>query len=197
MYKDTFRAVISSIWPSLMILVTILVSMRIVSIVSNKQKVIFYREVLYFAFVLYLMCFFYVLTFEDVDWSTANFVPFKEMFRFSLGSKMFFKNILGNIILLSPYGFFLGYFVKIKKVKLIALLSFFVSLTIEIIQYRIGRVFDVDDIILNVIGGIFGYYIYRLISYILNKTRISNKKELICNIATIVAVIIGIIYMGV
>ena len=98
MYKETLRTVISSIWPSLLILITILFSIRYFSITSNNKKIVFYREIMYLIFVVYLMCFFYVLTFEDVDWSTANLIPFKEMFRYKVGSKMFLKNVCGNII---------------------------------------------------------------------------------------------------
>lgn len=42
-------------------------------------------------------------------------------------------------------------------------LVFFASVTVETTQLLIGRVFDIDDIILNIIGGIVGYGIYRLI----------------------------------
>lgn len=197
MYRESIKTVISSIWPSLLILITILFTIRFFSFVSNKKKIVFYKEILSLLFIIYLMCFFYILTFEDVDWSTANLIPFKEMFRFSLGSRMFFKNVFGNIILFLPYGFFLSYFVKLKKVKIITILSLFVSFIVEIIQYRIGRVFDVDDIILNVIGGIIGYYLYRIIDYLVNKTKIKERKELVCNAITILIAIIAVIYMGV
>lgn len=197
MYRESIKTVISSIWPSLLILITILFTIRFFSFVSNKKKIVFYKEILSLLFIIYLMCFFYILTFEDVDWSTANLIPFKEMFRFSLGSRMFFKNVFGNIILFLPYGFFLSYFVKLKKVKIITILSLFVSFIVEIIQYRIGRVFDVDDIILNVIGGIIGYYLYRVIDYLVNETKIKERKELVCNAITILIAIIAVIYMGV
>ena len=197
MYRESIKTVISSIWPSLLILITILFTIRFFSFVSNKKKIVFYKEILSLLFIIYLMCFFYILTFEDVDWSTANLIPFKEMFRFSLGSRMFFKNVFGNIILFLPYGFFLSYFVKLKRVKIITILSLFVSFIVEIIQYRIGRVFDVDDIILNVIGGIIGYYLYRVIDYLVNKTKIKERKELVCNAITILIAIIAVIYMGV
>ena len=197
MYKETLRTVISSIWPSLLILITILFSIRYFSITSNNKKIVFYREILYLIFVVYLLCFFYVLTFEDVDWSTANFIPFKEMFRYKVGSRMFLKNVCGNIILFIPYGFFVAYFTQIKKVKTITVLSLLVSLAVETIQYRIGRVFDIDDIFLNIIGGILGYYFYRLLTFLLNKTSLKKYKETLCNVGMILIMIIVLIYMGV
>lgn len=39
-------------------------------------------------------------------------------------------------------------------------MSILVSLTIEVVQKYIGRSFDVDDIILNVVGGILGFLVY-------------------------------------
>lgn len=197
MYKETLRTVISSIWPSLLILITILFSIRYFSITSNNKKIVFYREIMYLIFVVYLMCFFYVLTFEDVDWSTANLIPFKEMFRYKVGSRMFLKNVCGNIILFIPYGFFVAYFTQIRKVKIVTILSLLVSFAVEIIQYRIGRVFDIDDIFLNVMGGILGYYFYRLFTSLLNKTFLKKYKETLCNVGMILIMIIVLIYMGV
>ena len=197
MYKGTIEAVITSIWPSLLILITILFTMRFFSFISNKKRIVLYHEILNLSFVVYLMCFFYILTFEDVDWSTANIIPFKEMFRFEFGSKMFLRNVLGNILLFLPYGFYLSYFMKLRKVKYVAAFSLFVSIAVEIVQYRIGRVFDIDDIILNIVGGILGYYVYQLGTYVLNNTKVNKMKEPLCNILTIFAIIAFIIYMGV
>lgn len=197
MYKETLETVISSIWPSLLILITILFSIRFFSLISNRKRIVLYQEILNLVFVIYLMCFFYILTFEDVDWSTANLIPFKEIFRFEIGSRMFIRNVFGNIILFLPYGFFLTYFMKLRKVKYVFAFSFFVSVAVEIIQYRIGRVFDIDDIILNVVGGIIGYYLYQLGSVILNKTKLNKIKEPLCNIFTVVVIILFVFYMGV
>ena len=197
MYRETLQTVIGSIWPSLLILITILFTIRFFSFISNRKRIVLYHEILNLVFVIYLMCFFYVLTFEDVDWSTANLIPFKEIFRFEVGSRMFIRNVVGNILLFLPYGFYLSYFVKLKRVKYVLVFSLIVSIAVEIIQYRIGRVFDIDDVILNIVGGTLGYYLYRLGNYVLNKTRIQKIKEPFCNLVTI-AVIIGVIlYMGV
>ena len=197
MYQETIKTVISSIWPSLLILVTILFSIRFFNFISNKKKIVLYKEVLYLVFIVYLMCFFYVLTFEDVDWSTANLIPFKEIFRFEIGSKMFLRNVFGNIILFLPYGFYLSYFMKLRKVRYVLAFSLFVSFAVEIIQYRIGRVFDIDDIILNIVGGMLGYYLYKIGDLILNNTDFKKIKEPFCNIVTIVLIVIFLIYMGV
>ena len=55
------------------------------------------------------------------------------------------------------------------------------SFTIEVVQLSIGRVFDVDDIILNIIGGVLGYIIYIIVKKIYNIIPIKYR-EIICNI---------------
>ena len=78
-------------------------------------------------------------------------------------------NIGGNFILLMPLPVFLIYFFKDKvdSLKRILLICFFVSLSIECIQYlesiiipSVGRFFETNDVILNTIGAGFGYIIY-------------------------------------
>ena len=89
------------------------------------------------------MLLFHIVTFQDVTWSTSNFTPFKEIFRYTFGSRAFYKNVVGNMIMFMPYGF-VSYFISLKP-YLILLLSLIVSITIETTQL-IGRVFDIDDI---------------------------------------------------
>ena len=74
------------------------------------------------------------------------------------------KNILGNIIAFMPFGFLLPIATdKINKLKLIVISSFLLSLLFEIIQLLTGLgEFDVDDILLNVLGAVVGYMFYRI-----------------------------------
>ena len=76
------------------------------------------------------------------------------------------ENIIGNILLFLPLGMFLPYlfraFNSIRNLILICLLG---SLTIELTQlilrqFGTYRTVDIDDIILNTIGGILGWLIY-------------------------------------
>jgi len=62
-----------------------------------------------------------------------------------------------------PYGFFVSKYASGKSFILTSFLVFLASFSIECTQLAIGRVFDVDDIILNVLGGIIGYFIYRFL----------------------------------
>ena len=70
-----------------------------------------------------------------------------------------------------PFGYFVSYYCKLNKFYLNLLVVFITSLSVEIIQSFIGRSFDVDDIILNIIGGYIGYLFYIISSKILKFIR--------------------------
>jgi len=194
MIRQTIVSIFDNIAPMLLIFSVIIVSLRLCYLTETKEKFIFYKEMFSLLFCLYIMILFYVVTFQDVSWSTSNFVPFKEMFRYSFGSPLFYRNVIGNMIMFLPYGFFLSQFIKIHKVGKILFLSFIASTSIEITQLLIGRVFDVDDIILNILGGILGFYLYRFVTFINNKLPNSLKTEFFYNI--IMLIFIVILFLG-
>jgi glycopeptide antibiotics resistance protein len=137
-------------------------------------------------FIIYILCLFQIVTVQDtVYWSTNNFIPFKEIVRYDFGSALFFKNIIGNILLFLPFGFFVSYILKCEKVWLPLLISLICSFSVEIVQLYIGRVFDVDDIILNVIGGLLGYLIYKIMNNFGSKLPKIFKNEIVLDIITV------------
>jgi glycopeptide antibiotics resistance protein len=196
MIREAFIDIIAARWLSIFIALIITSIIRVIYLGINKRKLIFYKEILYAVFVVYVICLFYVVTFEDVSWSTYNLTPFKEMFRYKLGSNPFIKNVIGNLIMFVPLGFFCGYILKIKKARWTLLLSTLMSLIIETIQSKIGRVFDIDDIILNIMGGVIGYYIYYLLSIIQKRLPNFMNKDLISNIITFITIILFLMYLG-
>lgn len=178
------------------IFTVILASLRIVQLVLHKEKSTLYQELMKLGFIIYIMCLFYVVTFQDVNWSTSNFIPFKEMFRYRIFSTMFFRNVIGNMIMFMPYGFFISYFLKLDKKIIVFFLSMLVSCTIETTQFLIGRVFDVDDIMLNILGGFLGYYLYRIVLSIKDHLPSFLKNNLFYNavVITILLFILGYVY---
>ena len=98
-----------------------------------------------------------------------------------------YKNILGNVLLFLPFGFFVAYFVKVDKPFVMILLSLLVSLSIETTQLAIGRVFDVDDVILNVLGGFLGFTLYKFFIKIFPER---FKRTWVLNIIIILLIII-------
>ena len=181
------------VWPMILIFCVVSVSLRLVYLVKSQAKFVLYKELFYLAFLIYIMLLFHIVTFQDVGWSTSNFIPFKEIFRYDFGSRLFFKNVIGNMIMFMPYGFFVSYFIKLKKSYLILFLSLIVSITIETTQLAIGRVFDIDDILLNVLGGMIGFYIYLVFVKIVDILPSFLKKAYIYNIILLLIIIIGIV----
>ena len=79
---------------------------------------------------------------------------------------LFGFNVIGNILVFMPLGVFLPkLFKKCQKLSAIFLFSLELSLAIELTQLlaRIGS-FDVDDILLNTLGGILGYIVYSIVT---------------------------------
>ena len=111
---------------------------------------------------------------------------------YDLGSRLFLKNVLGNIIMFLPYGFFTSYFLKEKKLLPIFILTVVTSLTIECTQLMIGRVFDIDDILLNIIGGVLGHYLYILILKIGDMCPRVLQREWFLNLVSII-LLVGLI----
>lgn len=194
MFRNTILNIFADIWPMILICCVIIVSMRIVYLIKNKSEFIFYKEILMLGFILYVMALFRVVTFQDVSWSSSNFIPFKEMFRYDFGTTMFYKNVVGNMLMFIPYGFFASYFLKLKKPWSILGLTFLVSITIETTQLLIGRVFDIDDIVLNIVGGLLGFTIFYVVDKLKSKFSLLQKNY-IYNIMMVIILILIVLYL--
>lgn len=195
MLRETILNIIHNVWPMVIIVSVILVSLRLTYLFIKKQKLIFYKEIFMLAFVIYVLCVFHVVTFQDVSWSSSNFIPFKEMFRYEFGSTLFFRNVVCNMIMFMPFGFFVAYFLKTNKVRYAFILSSIVSCTIEVTQMLIGRVFDIDDIMLNVLGGVIGFCVFDMVRELNKKLPSVLKKNYFYNIITLLILIIVILYL--
>lgn len=190
--RDIALNMLDATWPMLVISCLVATVLRITYLVTNGKKFVLYEELLKLFFIIYILCLFQIVTAQDVSFGGVNIIPFKEIFRYEAGTYLFYKNILGNVLLFLPFGFFVGYFIKVKKVSVMLLLTFIVSLSIETIQLSIGRVFDVDDVILNVLGGLIGFILYK----VLNKAIPDKlKKKWILNIIIIILIILVVRFL--
>ena len=196
MFNETFIQIFNNVWPMCLIALTIVISLRVTYLLMYKTNFTLYKELLGLLFIIYVMCLFYVVTFQDVSWSKSNFIPFREIFRYNFGSRAFIKNIMGNLIMFIPFGFFASYYLKPRKIKPIFLLSVLLSTVIETTQSVIGRVFDVDDIILNIIGGSVGYLVYSNIHWLEGRLPSFLKKDWVYNIIMVIIILAIIIYFG-
>ncbi len=127
-------------------------------------------------FLLYLVYLAYLLFLSPGFGRTAsvvreyNLIPFKTInnyikYRAIVNTRTLVINIIGNIVAFLPMGFFIPVFFKSKRsFGEVLFLSSLISLIVEFIQYRfvVGS-FDVDDIILNSLGGVFGYGLFLIV----------------------------------
>lgn len=195
MIKSTFFEVLNTTWPTLVIFLTIIILLRVFTILNTSKKFVLHEEILLLLFITYILFLFELVTSRDVYMNGTNLVPFREMFRYPVGSENFNRQVIGNILLFMPFGFFATYYTKIKKISSISFMSLLVSLTIEVVQKYIGRSFDVDDIILNVVGGILGFLVYIGLDAIRKKLPSIFQKDGFYNFLSILLVIIIGLYL--
>lgn len=113
-----------------------------------------------------------------------NLVPFLEIKRFiiyrkKLGMTAVVVNLLGNVAAFLPFGFFLPFLSqKNRSFAYVTLISFEFSLLIECIQLvsKVGS-FDVDDMILNTLGGSLGYLCFGFARNVEEEKKMRKKKN--------------------
>lgn len=185
--SDEFKFIMQKTWPVIIFICVISIIFRIMSLLKNKKRFVFHEEVSYLLALVYILCLFQVVTSQDVEGvHGVNITLFEEMTRYQIGSNLFYRNIIGNIVLFTPFGFLLGHIFKINKYWQVTILTLLTSLLIETIQLSIGRAFDVDDIVLNIIGGLLGYLVYRLLSKVFEKYN-HKVKDIVLTIFLIIA----------
>lgn len=101
-----------------------------------------------------------------------NLIPFRTIMNYLQNSgqidfTIWIYNLAGNIVAFMPLGFLIPFAVRGMKAGKTYLVAFALILSAEIMQLISRRgVFDIDDLILNMLGCLLGYSIYRLIGII-------------------------------
>ena len=195
---DGVNYILEFTWPMLAICLVVISSLRLADLLINKKEFVLYKEVIALVMIIYILCLFQIVTYQDMFDSAfgSNFVPFREIFRYSVISKAFFKNVIGNILLFMPFGFLTSYYIRNNKWWVSFLLLTLSSFTIELTQLAIGRVFDIDDIILNIFGGMIGFYLYKLGKIILDKLPKSINNRSVKDIGSIILIILVFLYLS-
>ncbi|HOP65887.1 MAG TPA: VanZ family protein [Bacilli bacterium] len=170
--------------------VAFLITLPFILIQYHKYgSISFWKTVLVYSFVLYLMCAYFLIILplpkiSEVAMLTTprmQLIPFKFIIDFIKESSFNITNIhtywialkescfyvpIYNILLTLPFGIYLRYYFKCdlkKTILYIFLLSLFFELTqlsgLYFIYPRGYRLFDIDDLMLNTLGGLLGYLI--------------------------------------
>ena len=90
-FQTTILEVMEFTWPMIAICLVILTSLRLTYLLKNKKNIVLYKEILSLFFIIYILCLFQVVTYQDVSAGmyNNNFMPFHEMTRYSFGSRLF------------------------------------------------------------------------------------------------------------
>lgn len=100
----------------------------------------------------------------------VNLIPFKEIrIAFSLKGSFFLVNFIGNIVMFLPIAFFVGLLYNKPSFLKCVLITTGFSVLVELCQLPQDRGTDIDDVILNTLGGIVGYLLYLLVDRIFPK----------------------------
>lgn len=163
-----------------------------------KQKKIV--KIIFFVYIISLIFFLFLKSpyrlaqrrflgiFSPEHFNSCNLIPFKTItsyIKVLINHRMNFDiivmNLLGNLLLFLPMGVFLPLIFKEKFNKFWKFLVFIIITVIfvEVLQFItfLGSL-DIDDFILNVIGAIIGFLIYKICNKIIG---LGEKKNGITN----------------
>ncbi len=122
--------------------------------------------------IIFATILFTPITFEPKT-HILNLIPFNLQ---KIGIEQFLIEKIPNIILFIPLGFFLpAVFKSNRKAYKTILITFALTFGIEFFQYFIGRSSDIDDIMTNLLGGIIGFIVFKLLDRFLKITTFWNK----------------------
>lgn len=151
----------------------------------NRKRIRVIGKILFTFYIIFIV---YFLLFSDWYGRTGemqeyhyNLVLFKEIKRFweyrdQVGMFAMFTNLFGNVLIFMPFGFFMPMASRYRSFFSTLFYSFGLSLCVETFQVvtRVGS-FDVDDLLLNTIGGVLGYMIFVVCAAV--RRRYDHKKK--------------------
>lgn len=159
---------------------------RFLKLKKNNSDINYKREILYLIFICYIVGLFNLvlvpINFWDIIWYNIfynfNENPFAGIFDFSYnfiptiykiiigeytldswGKAM----IVGNFLMFIPMGIFLPLCFKNINKKNIFKYAVLIPFAIEVLQLVAGRSFDIDDLVMNFLGIVIGYFIVELV----------------------------------
>ncbi|WP_342560565.1 VanZ family protein [Psychrobacillus sp. FSL W7-1457] len=155
----------------------------------KKYLNIFYWGILFF----YLFLLIDTVFLGRGSFRSVNFVPLNSIREYIMvdngigGTRIVDMNIWGNVLMFIPAGIYLSLHSSIKSIARVLCSIFLLSLFIEVVQYifELGAT-DIDDIILNFIGGFLGVIIYKIAEKFL------KEDSKIKNFISILSVIVGL-----
>lgn len=142
-----------------------------------------WRYTIAFFFVVYLLILTKLIIFKyPIDPTTTNFllsfgngnyVPFKTIFGYLSGEPTWhiaIRNLLGNLLLFVPFGIFLSLIFQVINWKRVFVSALIFSILLETLQIFFIGTPDIDDVLLNTLGAIIGFFICTRIVSLLKRS---------------------------
>ncbi len=153
--------------------------------INQKSKIKSQDIILIFIYIIYFLFMAKILLFKNVSiteiFSSEREIsrrlvltPFWSIMKYYNSGNLWASllNVVGNVVIFVPFGVYLMLYSKhktaIKAVKTVL----FTSLSVEVVQFVLDiGIADIDDITLNVLGGLVGVGVYKILKLIFREDK--------------------------
>lgn len=131
---------------------------------SKRAKITTFFAIYYLVTLVYVTLYRNgIHIFQEIRYP-INYIPLFSLFAIiaDAGMLVFFYNVIGNLAWFVPLGLLIPQYCRDVTWRKVISYSCFVSLSIEVLQFLLqAGTTDIDDVILNTLGGMIGYACYK------------------------------------
>lgn len=187
--KSIIEDMWDSIWPMITFISIVAVTIRGTYLFRGSKKLVLHKELLSWIFIIYVLCLYYILMRKSNV--GINLIPIVGLFDDITANYGF---IIHNILIFVPLGFFASYYLSNRKAGTMLMVSLLVAGLTEGLQYYMGRGFNIDIVVFNVLGGFIGYLLYVGLMAIKGKLPKFMKSDAFINIVVILLIILVVLF---
>ncbi len=187
--KSIIEDMWNSIWPMITFISIVAVTIRGAYLFRGSKKLVLHKELLSWIFIIYILCLYYILMRKSNI--GINLIPIVGLFDDITANYGF---IIHNILIFVPLGFFASYYLSNRKAGTMLMVSLLVAGLTEGLQYYMGRGFNIDIVVFNVLGGFVGYLLYVGLMAIKGKLPKFMKSDAFINIVVILLIILVVLF---
>ena len=97
MLSEIVKKIVNNIWPMLVVFTVAIILFRFFYLQNHREKFSLHKEFGFLIAIIYMWLLFQILTMTELNNSSGmNLVPFSEIMRYKIGTKMFYYNVFGN-----------------------------------------------------------------------------------------------------
>lgn len=156
---------------------------------SLRKRIPLSRQIVFF---LLVVCILVIISATFLEWIIVCLLDGKEIFAsehslnlipfnfitetWLMSARKQITQAIANILMFLPLGFIFPIaFTKMRKLWSTTICMMLFSFLIEFIQYFVGRSADIDDLMLNTLGGILGYGVFYVFSILFKDKKFWKK----------------------